>query len=106
MIVKPQEQILIGKLGAIPSAIVAIFICNDGVWPIERPAECLVGVGLLAVYAFALSRNWLRASLAVLSFVTINMIAFTYGDSALLLHGLLALLLLYQGVIGMYRLFM
>lgn len=100
---KPETQILIGKLATIPSALVVVFMLNDGVWPIEFDPSYLVPIALLAVYAFVLSCNWLRVSLVILTFVTVNMIALTFGVYLLIILCLSAILLLYQGVIGIYR---
>jgi hypothetical protein len=101
---KAEKQILIGQLATIPTAFVVLFIVNQGVWPMHlfRP-DMAITVVLLASYIFFLSRNWLRASLAIISFITVIMIAGTWGEKLLIVLGLSALLVLYQGIIGVYR---
>ncbi|MHC4396838.1 MAG: hypothetical protein ACYS1A_14405 [Planctomycetota bacterium] len=102
---KPEEQVSIGKLATIPTIFIVLFIANEGVvWPIHFfPLKMAITVVLLAGYAFLLSRNLLNASLGILSFITVDMIAVSFGDPLLLALGLLALFLLYQGIIGIYR---
>lgn len=101
---KPEKQVLIGKLATIPTPLVVLFIANGGMWPMNFfPLEMAITVVLLTSYAFLLSRNLLNASLGILSFITAHMIVASFGGPLLIALGLLTLFVLYQGIIGIYR---
>ncbi|MHC4654641.1 MAG: hypothetical protein ACYS91_06425 [Planctomycetota bacterium] len=100
----PDVQVLIGKLGAIPIFFAVLFILNGSSGLTYFPTlEMTITAAILGSYAFLLGRNLLKASLAILSFITVQMIPISYGRPTLTAIVLLALFMLYQGIIGIYR---
>jgi hypothetical protein len=95
----PKAQVMTGQFSIVAAFFVVLFILNGSIPTLEMT----ITAAILGSYAFLLGRNLLKASLAILGFITVQMIAISYGRPTLITIVLLALFMLYQGIIGIYR---
>ncbi len=102
--IKPNQQIQIGQFVTLFAIFAILIILNHGIMPLHiYPAYMAVAIALLGSYAFFISCKLISPGLTILSLITVNMIAITFGIPEMVVLALVTIVLLYQGIIGIYR---